>query len=151
MIKLILNVPIGFNVELFCNIASAMVRDKVENEYERTHGYEYNLGEYISRHYVAGDKVFYFGDNKYIQPMGALIEEAQKPRALYKIYEVNADWIDFGYIEALQKLQEFCPEVEIYFENCGDGENEEPTWLDEDFCTENLDELFKYKEAKYNG
>ncbi len=143
MVKLVLNVPAGFNAELFCNVASALVRDEAGDDRRE---YDYNLGDFISRHYVAGDKVFYFGDNKYIQPMDALIEEAQKTRA-YVSYEVSTDWVDVAHLEALKKLQELCPEVEFHFENCGDGENEECPG-DEEYFDNAYYDLFKHNGVK---
>lgn len=140
MIHLILSVPNGFNAETFCNVATAMIRDS-QNEYDRR-DYDYDLGEFVKPHYVAGDMVYSLGNNEYLQPISALIENAKKPAPLYRQYEVNADFVDMAHIEALQKLQTICPQVEIHFENCGDGKNETTAY--DEYFAENYIELLRH-------
>lgn len=144
MNKMILIVPKGFDARTFCNIATAIVRDS-QNETDRR-DYDYDLGDYVQKHYVAGDKVYYFGENKYIEPISALISNSKK-HASFEMYDVEASLVDFAHIEALKKLQVLCPEVEFHFENDGDGE--EYRDIDE---VSNVNEQIRYLVGgKHNG
>lgn len=116
MVKMILTVPQGFNAELFCNAATAMVKDAAENEYERRQ-YDYNLGEQITTYRFNFERL--------------------------NLFEVNADFVDFAHLDALQQLQSICPQVEFYFENDGDGENSRSAY-DIDYFDENYFALIKH-------
>lgn len=141
MVKMILTVPQGFNAELFCNAATAMVKDAAENEYERR-CYDYTLGEMLRPHFTKD--VWYLGGGEYFTPIWKKIENAKKPAPLAEEYEVNADFVDLAHLDALRRLQSICPQVELHFENCGDETNSR-TVYDKDYFDENYTELFVSK------
>lgn len=141
MKMLILRVPAGFNAELYCNVATSMTRDS-QNEFD-SRDYDFELGEYVRPHYVAGDRVYAFGDNEYIVPIEALM--TRKPKD-FELYEINADWLDMALLDSLVKLQELCPEVEMWFENNGDGKNEVVDW---DYGWENYCNLYRAGKCSY--
>lgn len=141
MKMLVMKVPHGFNAELFCNVAMSMTRD-AQNETERT-DYDFELGDHVKPHYVAGDKVYAFGNNEYIVPIEALMTRRPKE---FELYEINADYIDMALLNSLLKLQELCPEVEFWFENNGDGENAVVDW---EYGFENYCGLFRAGKTPY--
>ena len=135
MVKMILTVPKDFDAVLFCNAATSMVRDTADGEYERR-DYDYNLGDMLRPHYTKD--VWYLGDGAYYKPLTAF----KKPAPLAEEYEVNADFVDFAHLEALQQLQTICPQVEMHFENHCDGYNA-VTPYDDDYFAENYCALIK--------
>ena len=138
MVKMILTVPKNFDAVLFCNAATSMVRDAAD-EYERR-DYDYSLGEMLRPHYTKD--VWYLGDGNYYVPITEKIRQSKLPTPLVEEYEVNADFVDFAHLEALQKLQTICPQIEFHFENHCDGYNA-VTPYDEDYFAENYRVLIK--------
>ena len=108
MIKMILTVPHNFDAKTFGNIATAIVRDETENEYERRE-YDYDLGDFLHIHFAKDDHSV--GTFNYYHLKNT------------DTYEVNADFVDIAHIAALVKLQKLFPQIEFHFENTGDGEN----------------------------
>ena len=135
MVKMILTVPKNFDAVLFCNAATSMVRDAAD-EYERR-DYDYSLGEMLRPHYTKD--VWYLGDGNYYVPFQN--RKQYEPEETEE-YEVNADFVDFAHLVALQKLQTICPQIEFHFENHCDGYNA-VTPYDEDYFAENYCALIK--------
>jgi hypothetical protein len=95
MVKMILNVPHGFNVGLFCHIVTEIVNNSRDN-CGRNWKMDYDLGDLVTW------------------------RDSQSDRDEYCL---NAEWTDFEIVDAIGKLQELCP-VEVHFENDGEAEPE---------------------------
>lgn len=113
MVQMVIRVPKGFDAELFFNIASAIVRDNAENEYEAQY-YDYDLGNLIKKRIYAGeDAVKNAGWDDAVVWYKPFYEPATDE------YIVEAYYVDAAHIEAIEKLQKLCPQVETYFEAIG--------------------------------
>ena len=115
MIKMILTVPRHFDAQTFCNVATSIVRDETENEYDRGN-YDYDLGNFLNIHYAKGNDGW--GTFNYYN-----LKDSD-------VYEVNADFVDMAHIVALMKIQKLCPQVEFHFENSGEGKNDSRYYSD---------------------
>ena len=119
MLKMILTVPRNFDAQTFCDIATSIVRDETENEYERKRGdYDCELGIFLNRHFVKDNDGW--GTFNYYNLKNS------------EVYEVNADFVDMAHIVALMKLQKLCPQVDFHFENSGNGKNDSRYYSDFD-------------------
>lgn len=116
MIKMVLTVPHTFNAALFLDVVTDLVNSKRDNA-DGNYKYEYSLGDRLNW------------------------RSSEIPH--YEEYEIDADLIDFEVIDAIKKMQELCPLVNIHFES--DGTPAVKTyWQDEFYFNNACFELYRY-------
>ena len=90
MLKMVLTVPRGFDVEQFCHVVSA-VSDSWKEHYD---WHDYDLSECVFS-------------------MDSLTEGKEK-------YHIAAGYIDLEIIDTITEMQKICPQVEMHFEGDGE-------------------------------
>lgn len=121
MVKMVLTVPHDFNAALFLDVVTDLVNNG-RNDLDGNYKYEYSLGDRLTW------------------------RNSQTP--FCKEYEIDADLIDFDVIDAIKKMQELCPLVNIHFES--DGIPAQKTyWEDEFYFNNACYELYHYSGVQH--